>query len=405
LLEFVYFSWVVIVYRLSGRDFLHPAFVILIIWSVGVLAIDISASFYPMTLGGGLLAFVFIAISSVGALTTKIFKINGNRFEICLKHTQCDEHLLSLLVYISAVGCVVMLISFVQEIQNYDDIAAYFYFSRVAELKGEPLVVVSWLYAQFPPLGFVTSLFVFVERFKQKKITINVVFTVLLVALTSISLSISGTRSVLIIYLLLLLVIYLGGRNIPFWKTIVVGFIFITVFALSSYFMRASEADKASMSLFEILAKNISIYIFGGIKGFDVFQAQHQIIYHEVFSTLFDSGEASVMSFFNLGFSIESNVYSFFAVYVHYFGWFIGAILVYFIFFAVGLIYEIRFLNVFCFLLSKFALTATVLTVFHDYFFSLFPYIFRTLIIYLILYKIRPIRLLLRGRKICTRLN
>jgi oligosaccharide repeat unit polymerase len=345
-----------------------------------------------MGIFSSLFAFAFVFVASLSSL---IFRLNiwprANAKNVILKE-HSNHFLLNLLMLLSIFGCASYISIFFVHIRSYESIALYYYYSRVAELNELPLVDVNWLLAQIPPLGFVTSLFVFVEGLSDKSYKPKVYLMVLLFVFTGVSLSITGTRSVLIIFLLLLLFIFLGLRRLSATRYIVTTFIVFALYLLSAYFMRASEVEKETLGIVDIFKKYTLLYIFGGIKGFDAYLSENLNVYHQQFAAMFGLQISEVMDFVNLGPDLEGNVYSAFSVYLYYFGYLGALCLVFLVFTIVGFVYEYRYQNVLLFLISCFATVATVLSVFHDYFFALFPYIGRVILIYLILYSAKSFR-------------
>jgi hypothetical protein len=207
--------------------------------------------------------------------------------------------------------------------------------------------------------------------------------------LTCISLSITGTRSVLIIYFLVVIFLFSGLRRYSVVTYVVVYFVLIFLFIVSIYFMRATELEKATVSLSDMFLKHFLLYIFGGIKGFDIFLSNNLPVYDRQFAMILGLPMTGTTDFVSVGPDLTTNVYSAFAVYIYHIGFAGALVLVFFVFTLVGVVYEFSYQNILIYLISCFVLATTVLTIFHDYFFSLGPYVGRLFVIYLLLYVLK----------------
>lgn len=389
----IFIIWLYFIFRLAGRDFFHPAFLLTLIWFFGILACDFSGYFYSPTDVSRLIILFFVFLSSGFGLTSKIFfnhlsktsktKINDNKIVVAR---------LNILIVFSIFMCLLYVSSYVTQFANFDNIAEFFYYARVADLNGEPLVNTGWFVGQAPALAFITSLFVVVEIFKQK-FTISHYLLGTLLFLTAISLSITGTRSTLVIFLLSVFFLIVSVKRPSVKKICILLIIFFVTYSVSTYFMRSSEADKQSLSLIEIVLNNFVLYIFGGIKGFDIFLNNKININHAQIANILNVKVTESMVFTKLGPNLEGNVFSAFSVYVYYFGW-IGTIVFLSVIFTItGMLYELKDKNEFLLISSCFATSSVVLMVFHDYFFAFSPYVGRALILYLFLYKFKKIKI------------
>jgi oligosaccharide repeat unit polymerase len=340
-----------------------------------------------------MVTFAFIFVASLSSLTFRLSVGPRPVYRENFPEFPGGKKILNLLVWLAIFGCLGYIVIFVEKIGSYASLAHYYYYSRVAELDGAPLVDVGWFMAQMPPLAFVISLFALIDRLSGRDRKQNGFVLCLLLVLTAVALSITGTRSVLIIFVLMLFFSLIGLHRLSFGRNVVVVIVLLSLYMVSVFFMRASDSEKETSTIVDIFLKHTLLYVFGGVKGFDAFLTNGLSVYHQQFAALFGSPAAVSMDFVEIGPGLEGNVYSAFAVYVYYMGYAGALMLVSLIFSVVGFIYEYRYKNALVFLSWCFTVTATALTVFHDYFFSLFPYIGRVFLIYLVLSNAHTLKL------------
>lgn len=400
--EFLLIVWTVLVFFLCGRDLLHPSFMLALIWAIGIEVCNLSDLYYPLQPQTTATMVFFIILSSAAGVLPRLALVRFSRRQWLpeASYGERGERILKFLMGISIVGCMWFVAKFLHEMLAYESIAHYFYYARVADMNGEPLVTLNYLEWQIPPLAFATSLCVLYEYAKPsldvKRRRSDWLWAVALFLSTGMSLCITGTRSVLIVYLLMLILTYMGQRR-PSLKNIFIAlFLFCMFYAATVYFMRATESDKESKSMWQIMEKHFVLYSTGGIKGFEGYLLGNVEVNHPPIAVLLGEEPTGQMEMIDLGPELQGNVFSAYAVYLYYFGT-LAPMVTIIIFLLVGCLHEIRNASMLTFLFSCFASTAAALTVFHDYFFTLFPYMGRVTLLYLFLYACSRIRFVRYG--------
>jgi hypothetical protein len=129
---------------------------------------------------------------------------------------------------------------------------------------------------------------------------------------------------------------------------------------------------------------SIVIYLFGSVKSYDIYLNKNISISHGVLRSIFyPDSDLKIMEFVTIGEDIYTNVYGAFAVYEYFFSDFLSYLFVFLIFFLIGAIFAQKKHAILLNGVKAILLTSSLLMIFHDYFFSIIPYLARYFLLYI----------------------
>ncbi|MDN3434312.1 O-antigen polymerase [Pseudoalteromonas sp. APC 3356] len=373
-------------HSIISNRMLSPLMIFSSIWLTGVLIFNLSGSLYNVSLigRGYIIGFVFINIffevfSYKIVEKEHLLQVSSKPFQLS------NKKVFYYLIYSSFFLSFIYIYPYYVESLNYESLSNYFYYSRVADKSGTPLVAHPILFQQLPPLMFCMSLLMYIfycqkTVFNKSKGGIIFLYSYLLLSMSL--LLVSGTRSTTFIFIISLIAIYINASRGNVLKKIIRSIlIFLCLFMVLTILMRVTNQEKENGLVLFTLLNHIIIYIFGGIKSFDIFLQGGIGIGSEVYQSLLSISPTNIMPYVSIGEDLETNVFSVFSVYFYYFGEFIGMVLLAFISSICYFFYTFRYVSILFFSTWILLTSCLVLSVFHDYFSVVFPYLIRVVLL------------------------
>lgn len=346
-------------------------------WIFGILIFNILPSLYAPSIYATTRLFFYIFISSVGYAI-------GGMIKLKVKFgTESDANYQTLKIILNIIFTilVVLALKLAYEIVNYGNISEYFFIKRVEALSGDGDS--SIFLGQFYPFCIVfTLLYMSYCRSYAKKFPAQLISSALLLLFL---LGSEGGRSVSLLYLIIIFFLVFITNRLGAAYLFKPAMIVVAVFLASSYFMRTSEAEKEAGGVVESLVNQLIAYVFGSAKSYDIFLTDRISIFHIQLNSMLSSQPPFQMDFVDIGNNVSTNVFSAFSVYEYYFGYVGSCIFVFCLFLLLGTIYSIKSRPALMNGIKAILLACVFLMVFHDYFFAIYPYFVRYIIIYILL--------------------
>jgi len=419
------------IYRYVWRlNFFNPAFLILIVWTIGYICYLMFPTLYAIEFETKAIVGAYLILFSLTSILIQgIFK----RYTTCPRInintiSYVNEKLLIFLNYLAVFGGIFYIYRYVSLYISIGDLSYYFYLVRSSALLGESLIDNSGrLMGNLPSFSMIIFVILFYVYLNKKTKNYNSHYKFLLIVgflSSSLMQLVEGARSGLVQYLLILFAIYfLSGRTLT-KKFIGYFSLIVFLFGVISVFSRIHTDDKNIFEIAYLIMEHIVLYAYGSLKSIDYFFNENIFISHgtfygyissiDQFLELFMLNKLDIklsieqMQFVEIGPDLFTNVYSFLAVYIFYFG-FLGTVLTIIgVSIVVTIIYQLKNNHSIFLLLYAVIVPAIILTTFHDYFFAYIPYFVRVVLLsILIFYKfkidiksiIREIRFYIEVRK------
>lgn len=386
---FVLFFFFTLTFLLFKKDILNPAFIFVGVWGTGVFLATLFLSETTDTL---FLCTFFIIISILLILPYFIARFNINYIRKFRSYkiftSNCDLTLLHSFAY-AGIGILLLFIylNIIPLMRSYDSLRHYFYLVRRSALDGQPFLSQPWIVAQSIPFLMICSTFLLIEFLKNTQKKSNMILWLLSFVIFSIaSIATNGTRSVFVFNLLSIVFIILSMSKINLKRIFYSAIVFIFIFSTSTYYLRLPEAILEKKRLLLPLLSHLFIYSFGGIVSFGVVANDLEPIFNAL-------GGIGSLPFIDIGKGLSTNVFSAFVVFAHYLHTnIIRFLIVMLLPFVLQILHYFKYNSAFTAILWSYFCSALTLTVFHDYFFAIWPYWGRALILYFILYRLKPIR-------------
>ena len=387
------------------KDIFHPAFMLIFFWTIGLVTLAIFPDFYFPSLETQWVIFYFLFLFTVISLITGfIIKFNASYRNI--SHISVEGKTLFFISHILMVGLIVYLFRYIEIIASFNSLAEYFYNIRYAAIHtSDPLIATGAFLSQIKTFSMVLSLILMYEIYRNNLSRYYKLHLLLFIALTLLANIAEGARNEAV-YLLLVyaaLYVYMKGTQSIF-KVI---FIFLSLLLLLSMFTRGINSDSFFETLYSFM-NHIAMYGFGSIVSFETFLEDDSIqIYSGIMIKLTDKinnildlfGLSLVVhpdlqqtGFADIGKDMRTNVYSFLAVRISYFGIIGASISIAIHAIIITVVYKLKNKSIYMFLLYLLMIPTTILTLFHEYFFAMSPYYLRALILIFILYTLKPLQ-------------
>jgi len=381
------------------RDIFHPSFIMFTIWTIGVIFISLIPSFFMPSDDSLLVIYFYLSIFSFssilfGSMSKKLYSPK-------FRNPKVDVLLLKFLSLILFAGLIYYLSRYVSIIMSYSSLAEYFYHIRYAAIHaGEPLITTGYYLTQIKTFSMVFSLILFnylIDIKKSRNFKIFICFFISLVLMANV---VEGSRNEFVFLSISYMFIYIykrGSRNI--FK--ILTFSFLVFFVLTVQTRGGGLGDNIFLSYLN----HMILYSFGSLVSFEGFlnndiQVSSSIVVkfvnlynklanHFPFLSLLDHPPVKSAAFTMVSDELRMNVYSFLSVRIHYLGYIGAAVSIILHSLLITITYDLRS-NKFFYYCYCFMIPTVLLSLFHDYFFSFIPYYYRTFIVILFLYYIKP---------------
>lgn len=354
-----------------------PIIVLFLTWFSGLFVFLFFSSLYSLSVYSLSKIVIYISVALFGFVIGRLITPKV-KFSI-----ECAPRygVLNLIVLFVFTVLLLNSVLVIYEAISFGNVSNYFYYKRVEALSSKEGG--GFLYGQFIAFSFVYTIIHLSYCFNNKeKIPVILVLSALMFVFIAAS---EGGRSVSFIYLLVIFFLALVTKRVSLIGSVKFGLIIVFIFAVSSYYMRVSEADKLAGNALGSIFNHLIIYLFGGIKAYDVFLNREISVFHSQLNSIFENTEQFQMPFVLIGEGVSTNVYSAFAIYEYYFGDIFSVLFIFVLFFLAGSLFSVKSNPVLISGFKAFFLSATFLMVFHDYFFALYPYVGRYFLLYLFL--------------------
>lgn len=346
-------------------------------WIFGILIFSSLPSLYAPSIYATSRLLFYVLISFIGYAVGRLIMPRikfGTESDLDYKKLKK----ISYLVFAILVG---LALNLAYEIFNYGNITEYFFIKRVAALSGDGDS--SLFLGQFYPFCIAfTLLHISYCRSYAKKIPIPLIFSALLLLFL---LSSEGGRSVALLYLIIIFFLIVITNRLGVKYLVKYAMIVLAIFFISSFLMRTTEAQREEGDVVAALVNQLIAYAFGSTKSYDIFLSDHVSIFHSQLNFLLARQSPFQMDFVDIGNNVSTNVFGAFAVYEYYFGYFGSCIFVFILFLLLGAIFSIKNMYALMNGIKAILLACVFLMIFHDYFFAIYPYIGRYIIIYVLL--------------------
>ena len=387
-----------VTFRFS-KNVLHPAFLMISVWSIGFSTIYLIPSFYKPSLISSIIIYSYLFIFITVSILTHLSLVNINIKE--LKDTSIDRSFLNFISIFLFVGLILYISRYLSVMFSFSSITEYFYRVRYAALyTGEPLVKTGWLLTQIKTYSIIITPIYLYNALVSKFNFLKSLFCVSFIFLTLVSNIIEGARNEFVILSLIYISVIMVKKGIK--MTFYISIIFLFLLILLTSFTRGLILD---MQILINFFMHIIMYMFGSIISFDSFINNNMevvssivgkleryynfISYHLHFIKPLEFSSTKEIEFTQISNDLRTNVYSFLSVRIHYFG-FAGSYLTIFIqSFMVTILYYLRKNKLFLFLYI-FMIPSILLSVFHDYFIAMISYYFRLIFLLIILFYLKP---------------
>ena len=388
------------------KDIFHPAFMLMFFWAFGLVALAMFPEFYFPSLETQWVIFYFLFLFTVVSLATG-FIIKANASYRNISHISVEGKTLFFISHMLMVGLIVYLYRYIEIISSFNSLAEYFFNIRYAAIHtSDPLIKTGAFLTQIKTFSIILSLILMYEVYRNNLSRYYKLHLLLFITLTLLVCTAEGSRNEAV-YLLLAysaLYVYMRGTQSVF-KVI---FIFLSLLFLLSMFTRGLLNSSGFFETLYKFIQHIIMYGFGSIISFENFLQDDSIkVYSSIMIKLTDKvnnildifgltpvehTEQQQTEFTDISKDKRTNVYSFLAVRISYFG-FIGAsisIAIHAI--IITMVYKLKNKSIYMFLLYLLMIPTTILTLFHEYFFAAIPYYTRALLLIFILYRLKPLQ-------------
>ncbi len=388
------------------RDVFHPAFIMLFFWTAGFFLMSILPGFYFPSLETQVIIFIYLFIFlATSVITTYIFKIYSTK-NITFKNKKLDSVFLNILIVLCSIALMYYIYQRVVLMYEYSSLREYFFNIRFAALEGNPLIVTSSLMQMFKTTSVLISIVVFylinISKYNKIKKTYYVSFIVLV----QIASLIEGSRNEFIMMAFSYILIY--GIFSGFKGILKFSFYFILTFFIISMYTRGGKLlDENYFIALSYFFEHLFMYMFGSIISFETFLNEKFPLSSSIVSVsilkinnlleLFGLNKFEIgiiqgqIPFTNISDELATNVYSFLAVRIYYFGYIGAVIITFFHALIISIVYLFHKNNLVMFFIYVLMSVSTVLSLFHEYFYAYLPYYIRMVFFIFVLYYLKPI--------------
>lgn len=387
------------------RDTFHPAFMLLFFWTLALITVGILPNFYSLSLETGFFIYCFLLLFAFSSLTTGfIFKSNSSSKNML--HRSVKTKRLFFLSNILTVGLIVYIFRHIEVMVSFNSLPEYFYNIRYAAIHtDEPLVRIGYWLTQIKTFSMILSLILMYEIFRNRLSKNYRYYLFCFIALTLVANVIQGARNEAV-YLLLAysaLYIYINGLQ----SVLKVSFVFVSVLLLLSIYTRGVQSDDLLGTFYQFMY-HIAQYAFGGVISFGAFLKSDSIqlsssivtkVINAINSILnvfgsepIETHELKQAEFADIGKDMRSNIYTFLAVRISYFGIIGAGISIVMHAVIITIVYKLKNTNIYFFILYILMIPTTILTLFHEYFFSMTPYYLRGVLLVFVLYTFNSLK-------------
>jgi|GEM_PF-3837554 len=388
------------------RDILHPAFMIIFFWTLGFVSISLIPSFYFPNITTQLIIFIYL-FEFVTVSIIVSFLINLKPNTNINYHPNIDRDMLKFLIFIFMIIIIYYIVRYIELILSYDTLREYFFRIRHAAVHtDEPLITTHPLLEQSKTYASILTVILFYEIIRQKVTKLFKYISIIFIILVLISTMMEGTRTNFILLVFSYMIMYISIKgNTVILKSII---IFLVFFFIISMFTRGGGLldDDLGMALYYFF-EHLTMYAFGSIISFESFLQGGIETYSSIMikiinklntlmnifslDILFKHPVQQQLPFVAVSDNIDTNVYSFLAVRITYFGFYGAAIVTFIHAVIITVVYKLKNNNINFFLLYIMMAPTTILTLFHEYFYAYSPYFIRLLILIGILYYLKPL--------------
>lgn len=384
------------------RDFLHPAFFLFFFFTVGYILLDIVPGYYSVRIESSFVIYLYLLIFSTGSfLTTILLKKKYKKVDFLkngLKQFYLNKRILNFLFYIFFIGLLIYVYRYLNLLFSYSSLAEYYYEMRKASLTGNHLVKNNSFFANILSFSSVLSIIIFYRILTEKSSVLFKLLFISFLILVSIAQTIEGARSTISLIYISFMYIYLFHKGISSSFKVISYFLFV-VFLLSINTRNIVQGDVFGILFY--FFKHIILYAYGSLIAFDYFFNNYFFIESNFFSRMTDKlnsyldifdiavinkPDNPLMNYTVISSEQRTNIYTCFATYISYFGYYGTVLVLMFNSFIITFVYLKRYNYIYFFLYSLFFATLCLSSL-KEFFFLSFPYSLRLLILLTILSK------------------
>lgn len=386
------------------KDVFHPAFVMFFFWTSGFVTTSFLPGFRFPQIETQVIIAIYISLFCVASIATGVF-LRVGRVKNFSFTRNIDYSLFYFLVILCGMSVSYYSLQRAWLIANYDSLREFFFNIRAASLEGQPLVATSALMQQLKTMSVMLCLvafFVLLTQNLTKKENVLLKFFLFLVSIASI---IEGTRSEFIMLSFSCMMIFFCVEG--FKKSYKAIGIFLTGFFVISMYTRGGKLlDSDIFVAIGSFLEHLLLYAFGSIGSFEAFVINDFPISSSIavkivetinsIANVFGLGDllfhppVGLLPFANIATNLETNVYSFLSVRIHYLGYYGAAFAMVLHAIIITVVYKYFRKNILMFFVYILMFVATVLSLFHEYFYAYLPYYYRIFFVVLLLYYLKP---------------